>query len=133
MKRTIVVVVALIVTALSASNSDAFPLGVYSFLGNKQFVYLHKDSFVSWMDSLSYNVNIMELFPEGTQPDGQIVHSQSDFSGLLSQLDGQGIDQYCQRGLLCRSFYSKDEQVVCGLGFGKHRSQLCQPLRYSDR
>jgi hypothetical protein len=129
MKRMIVAVVALIVTALSASNSDAFPLGVYSFLGNKQFVYLHKDSFVSWMDSLSYNVNIMELFPEGTQPDGQTVHSQSDFSGLLSQLDGQGIDAIimdrCWKDALyefspyylTKSNYIKLEaEVECGCG-----------------
>jgi hypothetical protein len=77
--------------AISASNTSNFPLGVYSHLGNKEFVYDNKDLFVALMDSLSYNTNIMQLFPVVNQHDGT-VYPESDFISLLGQLDGAGID-----------------------------------------
>jgi len=91
MKRLLLVFLVLTSITLSASNESNFPLGVYSHLGNKEFVYDNKDLFVAWMDSLSYNTNIMELFPVVNQFDGY-VYPESDFVNLLGQMDGAGID-----------------------------------------
>ncbi|HNX37979.1 MAG TPA: hypothetical protein PKI15_06430, partial [Candidatus Cloacimonadota bacterium] len=91
MKRTLLISLALVAIALFSSNSSIFPFGVYSYLGNKGLSSVNRDAFISWMDSLSYNTNIMELFPEGYQPDG-IVHSESAFSDMLVQMDKSGID-----------------------------------------
>jgi len=91
MKRLLLVFLVLTSITLSASNESNFPLGVYSHLGNKELVYDNKDLFVAWMDSLSYNTNIMELFPVVNQFDGY-VYPESDFVNLLGQMDGAGID-----------------------------------------
>ncbi len=91
MKRTLLTALALLAVTLFASNTSNFPLGVYSHLGNKRFVYENRDLFVAWMESLSYNTNIMQLFPVVNQFDGY-VYPESDFVSLLGQLDGAGID-----------------------------------------
>lgn len=74
----------LIFLSSAVCGATAFPLGTYSYLGNKVHVYDNRDDFTSYMQDLGYNTNIIEIFsPNST--------AYSSYVDLYEKLSTKGI------------------------------------------
>jgi len=92
MKKSILIVVLLCVVVAYANNQEDFQLGVYSHLSNKQYIYDYRTLFKDWMKTLSYNVNIVNLYLEGTQPNGEWAYDLAAFATMMEEMNADSID-----------------------------------------
>lgn len=86
-KRFAILVYLLV--ALSAiagvNNSSSFPIGTYSYLGNKNNVYNYRDEYCAFMKDLGFNTNIIEIFSPHTT-------TVTDYADLYHKLNLNGLD-----------------------------------------
>jgi hypothetical protein len=72
-------------TIAGAHYSSSFPIGTYSYLGNKSLVYDYRDEYCVFMKDLGFNTNIIEIFsPHST--------TVTDYADLYHKLNLNGLD-----------------------------------------
>ena len=74
----------LIFLSSAVCGATTFPLGTYSYLGNKEHVYDNRDEFTDYMQDLGYNTNIIEIFSPGSA-------AYSSYDDLYVKLSDKGI------------------------------------------
>lgn len=89
MKKSILLVFLFIVTMLIADNPPDFPIGTFSFMGNKDWAVTNKTQFNSFMQQLGYNTSVIQLYPT-TYPeiDGTVI---SDLNSVFSSMRTFGL------------------------------------------
>lgn len=73
------------VLLLGTTEDPKFPLGTFSYIGNKNHVYDFREDFVDYMSELGYNTNIIELWNPGSS-------SYSNYEDLYDKLAAKDID-----------------------------------------
>ena len=58
-------VVILVSNVYASVFSSQYPIGTYSYLGNKNYVYNNRDAFCSYLHDMGYNTSIIEVFSPG--------------------------------------------------------------------
>jgi len=87
-KLTVLAIVCLLLSSVLFSAD--YPLGTFSFMGNKEWAYNHRNAFNSYMQQLGYNTSLIELFST-TYPaiDGPV---SSDLAGVFSSMRTHGLN-----------------------------------------
>ena len=80
---TLLLLIILIGTIFASKYSSRFPIGTYSYMGNRNYVYDNREFFIDSMLDLGYNTNIMEVFSSGDS-------SVSDYSDVFTKMYNDG-------------------------------------------
>lgn len=98
----------LILLSSAVCKAAIFPLGIYSYLGNKKHVYDNREDFIDYMHDLGYNTNLIEIFSPGST-------SYDFYDDLYTKLNDKGIkaivmdkrknEHYPSYGLSTGSYY----------------------------
>lgn len=88
MKKLFMLAIVCILLSSVLFSTD-YPLGTFSFMGNKEWAYFHRNAFNTYMQQLGYNTSLIELFPT-TYPniDGPV---SSDLAGVFSSMRDHGL------------------------------------------
>lgn len=88
-KFTLLAIVCLLLISSLCSELAEYPIGTFSFLGNKQWAYDHRDAFNAYMDTLGYNTSIIELFSTDYPAiDGTV---STNLAGMFNSMEAHGL------------------------------------------
>ncbi len=92
-KLTVLAIVCLLLSSVLFSID--YPLGTFSFMGNKEWAYNNQDTFNSYMQQLGYNTSIIQLYPASNPIDGTIV---DNLTGVFGSMSAQCRKDQCSSG-----------------------------------